>query len=234
MPPGELDLERLPLTGEDGLLDLLLTIPEVRCPRGRRHPLSTVLALTVLGLLCGYTSFEAIAQFAARLSPEFRFRLGARRPEPPSEPTIRRVLTRLPADTVEALLTGWLARQSLRLGTAIAVDGKTLRGSRDGATPPVHLLSALLHPQGVVLAQTRVSDKTNEIPCLEPLLDPLPLDGTMVTADALHTQRDTARFLVEAKKADYLLIAKDNQPRLRQDIELLNLTAFPPSARNGG
>ena len=54
----------------------------------------------------------------------------------------------------------------------------------------------------------------------------------MVTADALHTQRETARFLVEEKKADYLLIAKDNQPCLRADIELLDLMAIPPSARD--
>jgi len=52
----------------------------------------------------------------------------------------------------------------------------------------------------------------------------------VVTADALHTQKTTARFLVEEKKADYLFIAKDNQPTLRKDIELLGLTAIPPSA----
>lgn len=224
----DLDLERLPLTGEDGLLELLASIPEVRCRRGQRHPLVTVLALVLLALLCGHTSFEAIAQFAARLSAELRRRLGARRPEPPSEPTIRRLLSRLPADLVDARLTGWLARQSLRLNVAIAVDGKTLRGSRDGSSPAVHLLSALLHHKGVVVAQTRVSDKTNEIPCIKPLLEPLPLEGALVTADALHTQRDTARFLVEEKKADYLFVAKDNQPALRRDIELLHLTAIPP------
>jgi len=228
--PCEFDVERLPLVGEDGLLDLLQTIPEVRARRGLRHPLVTVLALTVLALLCGHSSFEAIAQFAARLSPEFRKRLGARRPEPPSEPTFRRVLSRLPADEVDAVISEWLARQSLRLGCAIAVDGKSLRGSRDGSSPPVHLLSALLHRQGVVVAQTRVPAETNEIPCFQSLLESLPLDGAMVTADALHTQHDTARFLVQDKNADYLFLAKDNQPQLRQDIELLNLTAFPPSA----
>jgi hypothetical protein len=228
----DLDVQRLALSGEDGLIDLLQAIPEVRRARGRRHPLVTILALATLALLRGYTSFEAIAQFARGLSPDLRKRLGAKRSEPPSEPTFRRVLSKLPADKVDAKLTDWLARQSTRLDVGIALDGKTLRGSRDGSTPAVHLLSALLHRKGVVIAQQRVPDKTNEIPCVATLLQDLPIEGAMVTADALHTQQETARFLVEQKKADYLFIVKDNQPTLRQDIELLGLCSFPPSAPN--
>ncbi len=232
LPPG-FDPERLPLVGQDGLLDLLQTIPDVRSRRGLRHPLATVLALAVLAMLCGHSTFEAIAQFAASLPAELRKRLGARRPEPPSEPTFRRVLSRLPADQVDAVISRWIARNALPFASAVAVDGKTLRGSRDADSPPVHLLSALLNPQGVVLAQTRVPAKTNEIPCLQPLLEPLPLDGAVVTADALHTQRDTARFLVEDKHADYLFLVKDNNSQLRQDIEQLDLAnSFPPSAGN--
>jgi hypothetical protein len=228
MTASDLDVERLPLRGEDGLIDLLQTIPEVRCPRGRRHPLVTILALAILALLRGYTSFEAIAQFARGLSPDLRKRLGARRSEPPSEPTFRRVLSKLPADKVDATLTDWLARQSTRLDVGISLDGKTLRGSKDGSTPAVHLLSALLHRKGIVIAQQRVPDKTNEIPCVATLLKDLRIEGAIVTADAMHTQQQTARFLVEQKKADYLFIAKDNQPTLRQDIELLDLGSFPP------
>src|SRR5208282_486244 len=69
-------------------------------------------------------------------------------------------------------------------------------------------------------------------PQTAPVLDPLPLAGTVVTADALHTQKETARYLVEKKKADYLFIAKDNQPTLRQDIADLHLEAIPPSAHH--
>ena len=61
-------------------------------------------------------------------------------------------------------------------------------------------------------------------------LEPLPLAGAVVTADALHTQEDTARYLVESKQADYVFTVKDNQPTLREDIAELNLKAFPPSA----
>jgi predicted transposase YbfD/YdcC len=75
-----------------------------------------------------------------------------------------------------------------------------------------------------------VPDKTNEITALPDLLAALPLDDVVVTADALHTQRDTARFLVSEKGADYLLVVKDNQPTLHQKLQrLLPQSAFSPS-----
>ena len=67
----------------------------------------------------------------------------------------------------------------------------------------------------------RVSDKTNEIPCVKPLLAELDIAGAVVTADAMHTQKETARHLVEDRKADYVLTVKDNQPTMREDIEEL-------------
>ena len=85
-----------------------------------------------------------------------------------------------------------------------------------------------------MVAQAAVPATTNEIPVLPALLAPLPLAGTVVTADALHTQTDTARFLVEAKHADYVFTVKDNQPTLRDDIAALRLDAFPPAGRNDG
>jgi len=94
------------------------------------------------------------------------------------------------------------------------------------------LLSAILHQEGIVLAQRAVGEKTNEIPALPHLLAPLSIEGAVVTADALHAQKETARYVVEVKKADYLFTVKDNQPTLKQDIEDLHLEAFPPSAHH--
>ena len=76
--------------------------------------------------------------------------------------------------------------------------------------------------------------KSNEIPMVKPLLTPLDIEGAVVTADAMHTQKDTATFIVEEKKAAYFFTVKDNQETLNNDIKLLQLEAFPPSARNGG
>jgi hypothetical protein len=124
----------------------------------------------------------------------------------------------------------WMARHSLALGKAVALDGKTVRGSADGERPAIHLMAALTHDEGLVVAQRCVADKTNEIPTVVPLLDGVELRGAVVTADAMHTQKATASYLVEEKGADYLFTVKDNQPTLRQDIQHLGHGAFPPSA----
>lgn len=225
-----LDVNRLPLAGAGGLLDLLQTITDPRKPRGVRHSVVSIVALATCACLAGARSFEAIAQWAAECSREALNRLGCRRPAPPSEPTFRRVLQRLDAGTLDRQIGHWLARQQPLAGQGLAIDGKTLRGAHDGEKPAPHLLSALLHQEGLVLAQQPVGEKTNEIPCLQPLLDDVNIAGAVVTADALHTQTETARYLVEEKQADYLFTVKGNQSTLKQDIHDLRLDAFPPSA----
>lgn len=225
-----IDVNRLPLEQEGGLMQLLNSIDDPRKPRGVRHPVATVIAVAVCAALSGARSFTAIAEWTKSLSIEALYKMGAKRPEPPSEPTIRRVLQCIDAEKFDARIGEWISKQIPLAGKAIAVDGKTLRGAHDVGQRPPHLLSAILHQEAVVVGQLAVSEKTNEIPKLKELLKPLPLDGSIITADALHTQKNTAQFLVEEKKADYLFIAKENQPTLRQDIADLDLNAFPPSA----
>lgn len=227
-----LDANRLPLEGAGGLLDLLQTVPDPRHRRGIRHPVHTVVALAVCAAVAGARSFTAIAQWAQGLSRDALRRLGATRPTPPSEPTIRRVLQQVDADALDAHLGPWLLQVAGRAGAALSVDGKTLRGGHARGQAPPHLLSAILHQDAVVVAQTAVPATTNEIPTLPALLAPLPLAGTVVTADALHTQAETARFLVETKHADYVFTAKDNQATLKQDIATLRLDAFPPGGHD--
>ncbi len=82
------------------------------------------------------------------------------------------------------------------------------------------------------MAQQQIPSTTNEIPMIKDLLACVPLEGAVVTADAMHTQKTTAQFVVEDKKADYVFTVKDNQPSLMEAIEDLNLVAFPPSAPN--
>ena len=139
-------------------------------------------------------------------------------------------MQRLDPARFDAVLSAWLVRHHLLAGHALAVDGKTLRGSASPTTPARQLLSAVLPDLGLVVAQQAVPTDTNEIPCLQPLLDPLPLGGLVVTADALHTHAATARYLVEQKQADYVFTVKDNQPTLKADIATLGLEGFPPSA----
>jgi hypothetical protein len=210
-------------------------LPDCRRRRGIRHRYRTVLTIALAGVLCGARSFLALGEFAAALSQAQLRSVGARRDaptgryQPPCESTIRRVLQASDADALDRCLGQWLLAQS-DAHDAVAVDGKTVRGARRPDGSPVQLLSAFLHQQGVTVAQVEVGPHTNEIPEVTRLLAPLDLAGRVVTADALHTQQETARYLVEAKQADYVFTAKDNQPTLKQDIAALGLDAVPPSA----
>jgi hypothetical protein len=107
----------------------------------------------------------------------------------------------------------------------IAVDGKTRRGSQKQGAPGAHLLSALGHRLGLTLAQQAVADKTNEIPVVMDLLRQVVLEGRVVTMDALLTQRPMAQQIVDAG-GDYVLVVKENQPHLREDIA--TVFALPP------
>jgi hypothetical protein len=213
----------------------LRALPDCRRPRRQRHRLATVLTIAIAAILAGSRGYTAIAEWAARLTQSQLKRLRGRynpttgRFEPPSEPTIRRILQSADVGRVDASLSDWLLGLT-EASDAVAVDGKTLRGAvREDATR-VHLLSAFLHGQGLTVAQREIPAKTNEIPEIKPLLEPLDLSGRVVTADALHTQRETARFLVEDKQAHYLLTVKENQPTLYADLKALS--DFPPARRD--
>jgi len=227
-----IDVSRLPIEGRDGLLDVLSEIPDPRMLRGVRHPFRAVLGVAACAVLSGAKSFLAIAEYAGDLSWDLLRRFGFRRKDwgAPSEPTFRRVLQSTDANLLDERVGAWAQRHVSLQGKGIAMDGKTVRGSGDGDRKPVHLFSAVLHEEGIVLGQKPVDEKTNEITVVKPLLGEMDLEGAVVTADALHTQKEAARFLVEDKKADYIFIAKDNQPTLRKDIEALNWAAFSPSA----
>lgn len=229
--PLMVDLNRLNIPS---LLNVLTNVSDPRHRRGVRHSTVSVLAISVCACLAGARSFTAIGEWAASLSQDllrrFHCRVSPRTGEyePPSEPTIRRILQKVDGDEVDSVLGGWLAGTTP--ADAVAVDGKTLRGSGAGERRPVHLIAAVLHNEGLVLNQKQVEEKSNEIPAFQPTLDPLDLAGSVVTADALHVQKKHARYLKEEKKADYLFTVKANQPSLLQGIADLDDEDFSPSA----
>lgn len=226
---------RLSRAQADELMRILMSLPDSRHRRGRRHDQASILAVAICAVLCGARSYVAIAEWAQRCSQNFLKRLWCRKDPhsksyvPPSEPTIRRVLQGIDAEQVDRALSDWVQRLEGGQGEAVAFDGKTLRGARRPNGGQVHLLSAMLHGTGVILGQCEVEEKSNEIPAAPQLLDRIELGGVTVTADALHTQRELADFLLN-KGADYVFTVKDNQPTLKQNIaELFGSTAaFPP------
>lgn len=114
----------------------------------------------------------------------------------------------------------------------VAVDGKERKGAKSGGKKKVHLLAAVTHTPGIVIGQDKVakSGKANEISHFKPLLAPLPLDGAVVTSDAMQANRDNALFVRKVKKAHYLWPVLGNQPNLNAQLNALPWETAPVAA----
>jgi hypothetical protein len=200
------------------LMELLQGVHDPRRAQGKRHPLPALLGLAVVAMLAGMTSYEAIVQYGKERGWEFLRLLGFTTRRGLCKATYSRVFRRIDVADFEARVGRWVRG---RLGRDdaphLAVDGKTARGSRDGATPGVHLLSAYAPDVKAVLAQLRVDGKTNEHKAALELLGVLALRGKVVTGDAMFTHRDVCAA-VTGSGGDHVLTAKENQPTLCRDI----------------
>lgn len=226
------DLNQANINHPEGLLERLERLEDPRKRRGIRHPLISTIAVAICAVLSGARSFAAIGEWSADLSQDLLQRLGCYfHPEKrmyihPSEPTLRRHLQSIDAEKLDEILNQWLVEQTDP--DAIAVDGKTLKGAKDANGKQLHLMAAILHKEGVVVSQRSVDNKTNEITEFQPLLDSLELKGKVVTADALHTQVEHAKYLKKEREADYFFTVKGNQKTLLNAIEDLDDADFSP------
>jgi hypothetical protein len=201
------------------LYEELATVPDPRGAQGLVHPLPAILGLVVLALLMGRKSLKGVARLGRQYGTPLAQALGFRRGKTPSVSPLSRTLRRLGAEQVEATLSRWVyARNNDADIPHISLDGKTLRGSRDGDVPGQHLVAAYAPCVEAVLAQVRVDAKTNEHKAALELLGILPVAGKVVVGDAMFCQRDLAAKVVEGG-GDYLLVVKDNQPGVAIDIE---------------
>lgn len=214
-----------------GLLAVLALVPDPRKPRGRRYQLTFVLAVAAACTLAGARTFREIGDHAADLPQDVLRDLGGR-PRPllrritaPSETRIRTLLHLIDTGVLDAVLGGWLrgladAGRLDGLLTAIAIDGKWLRGVLDGQ---VKLFSAMLHEDKAVIAQVRVPDDTTEATQVKALLDAVDLRNAVVTADAAHSSTATAQYIAGkeedgGREAGYFLFVKGNTPSLQRAV----------------
>lgn len=208
------------------LRDALAEVVEFRQARGRRYELLSVLLLCCVAVMCGYRSQAAIADWGTNYGRRWLGRLGIKGRRGPSQPTLHRIFKGIDCQELERVIASWaelvLESYSPKPSAleALAVDGKTLCGSQRQGAMDAHLLSALSHRLGVVMAQVAVSDSTNEIGQVDELLASLVLEGRIITADSLLTQRQVAQRILDGG-GDYLLPVKENQPGLREDIALV-------------
>jgi hypothetical protein len=225
-----------------GLLDVLARVPDLRKHRGRRYLLVFVLAVAVACVLAGARNFREIGDQAADLPQEVLARLGGkprpllRRIAAPSETRIRTLIHAIGADVLDDLIGGWLraladAGRLDHLLTAIAIDGKWLRGVADGQ---VKLFAAMLHEEKVMIAQHRIPDETTETTQVKELLDSVDLENAVVTADAAHAQRETAEYIAGSKDdgnrgSDYFLLSRATSRHSRRPSSTPSSTAAPAS-----
>jgi hypothetical protein len=206
------------MEADASLMELLQGLHDPRRAQGKRHPLPALLGLAVVAMLAGMTSYEAIVQYGKERGGNFLKLLGFTTRWGLCKATYSRVFRRIDVRDFETRVSQWIQG---RLGPGdaphLAIDGKTVRGSRDGDTPGVHLVSAYASDVKAVLAQLRVDAKTNEHKAALELLGVLPLQGKVVTGDAMFTHRDVCAAVV-AGNGDYVLPVKENQPTLRSDI----------------
>jgi len=184
------------------LVEALGQVPDFRSRHGRRYSLEAILALGVAASLCGYNSYGAMAQWGKNYGDELARQLGFRRGKTPSVGTLFTVFSRVDKAALEKALTDWSEQVLTVLGkpskpVSLSVDGKTLRGSAAQGALDVHLLSAVSQELGLTVSQRAVSDKENEIPAMKRLLEELVVKGRVLTMDALLTQKDLARQIVQ-------------------------------------
>ena len=182
------------------LLPYLQTVPDPRQASGRRHPLAAILALRCAAMLAGCDSLLAIAEWGRdpHAGAPVAQRLGFTRERTPCVATLHRVFRRVDVAACERAVGAWAAAVAAALPEAkeaIAIDGKTLRGSRQPTVPAIHLLSALGHEVGLVLAEVPVAAETDEVGALPALLAALVLEGRVLTLDAAFTERPVAETI---------------------------------------
>jgi predicted transposase YbfD/YdcC len=189
-----------------------------RVERNREHLLEEILLIAIAAVLSGAESWNDIAEYGEDklewLKTFLTLPSGI-----PSHDTFNRVFAALDPEEMEKGFVAWVSSiAKLTAGEVIAIDGKALRGTREtGKKTLVHMVSAWAEGNGLVLAQRKVDEKSNEITAIPKLLNALELSGTVVTIDAMGCQRSVAAKIVE-KKADYVLAVKDNQGLLAEQV----------------
>jgi len=195
------------------LWDVLGAIVDRRGRKGRRFPLQAVLAIAVAAMLAGANDLRAIFRWGRRLKPEALALFGIDRA--PCHATYHYVFRSLDGDALARALGGFACGRDEP--GHIALDGKTLRGSRRLDAKALHVVSAFATRLSAVVGDLAVAPDENEITAALALLKDLPLEGAIITGDAIFCQREVCQTITD-RQGDYLFVVKDNQPALKADI----------------
>ena len=205
--------------GHFSLMDCLDEIDDPRdASNGTLYDFQEMLVIAICASLC---DMETCADFAlwARARESWLRRFLRLKNGTPSSATFYRLFRALDPKQFEAFFRRWVGQivPAAAQPGQIAIDGKTIRGSADGATRPAHIVSAFSTELGIVFGQERVDQKSNEITAIPELLEALYVKGFLVSIDAMGCQKEIARKIID-KGGDYLLMVKGNQPGLLSQV----------------
>jgi len=208
------------LTKSHDIITIFRALSDPRQQAKVEYPLHEMIFMALCGAVCGVDSWTDIEEFANVKIDWFRKYLPLDHGVP-SHDTFGRVFALLDTDEFYECLRQWIKTLAASLqGQGVHIDGKTLRRSFDTATKALTMVSAWAGEQGLCLGQVAVDKDSNEITAVPQLLKLLDISGAIVTLDAMHCQKTTARAIRE-KDADYVLTVKGNQPELKRLIESL-------------
>ena len=190
-----------------------------RVTQNKLHSLHDILMIVLSAVLSGIEDWVGMETFAQEREAWLRGFLELPNGIP-SHDTLSDVLGRIDPVAFRAAFTAWATAALPDLaGEQICIDGKAIRGSREGDNPAVHLVSAFAGRARWVLAQQAVAEKSNEITAIPDLLGLLDLAGAVVSIDAMGCQKAIAQTIIDGG-ADYVLTLKDNHPTLCEDVRL--------------
>ncbi len=208
------------MNGSAALVDKsFVKVTDPRVERGHNHNLLEMIFITLTATICGANSWADVERFANGKIKWFRRYIKLENGVP-SHDTLGRVFSRLDTGEFLTAMHHWVDQFSGSLrGKGVAIDGKVLRGSFDRAAgqSPLHTMTALATETRLVIRQLSVDDKSNEIPAVPKLLELMEIEGAVITLDAMHCQKETAKAITD-KKADYILTVKGNQQKLAEAI----------------
>ena len=187
-----------------------------------QHNLLEIVAMTIIAVAADCDGWDEVEDFCLQYEDWLRKVVGLSMPNGvPSADTFERIWQRLDSKEFKRSFRRWAESIRVKIkGEVISIDGKTSRGSGDDETKAVHMVSAWLSEQKMVLGQIAVPEKTNEITAVPELIKMLDIGGCILTADAMSCQKTIVAEIVR-KKADYVIGLKGNQSGLLEYAELL-------------
>lgn len=196
--------------------DFINGLDDPRIDRNKLHSVEEILFLTLSAIVCGCEGWRDIERFG-KIKLEFLRTVFPYTHGIPSDDTMRRFFRALDPENFRTCFVSWAKALKLADNKHLAIDGKVSRHSFDGDENPLHMVTAFASDCRIVLAQEKVSDKSNEITAIPKLLELLDLKGSIVTIDAMGCQREIAEAICE-RGADYVLSLKGNQGNLHKNV----------------